>query len=49
MPPEPDLVTMRHRLIHSYFDIDLDIVWHTVGEDLPPQVATLSRWLEDWL
>jgi hypothetical protein len=27
---------MRNRLIHGYFDIDKDIVWSTVKEDLPP-------------
>jgi len=30
------MVAMRNRLIHSYFDINLDIVWQTVQEDLPP-------------
>ena len=26
---------MRHRLIHAYFDVNLDIVWQTVNKDLP--------------
>lgn len=26
---------MRDRLIHHYFDIDLDVLWATVTEDLP--------------
>lgn len=26
---------MRDRLIHNYFDIDLDILWATLTEDLP--------------
>ncbi len=26
---------MRNRLIHVYFDIDLDLVWTTVTKDLP--------------
>lgn len=26
---------MRDRLIHHYFDIDLDILWVTVTDDLP--------------
>ena len=33
---------MRDRLVHHYFDIDLDILWRTVTEDLPALVATLS-------
>ncbi len=26
---------MRNRLIHGYFDINLDIVWQTLIEDIP--------------
>ena len=26
---------MPNRLIHAYFDINLDILWQTVGNDLP--------------
>ena len=33
---------MRHRLIHGYYDVDLDILWQTVTEDLPPLIATLE-------
>ncbi len=32
----PNMVAMRNRMIHAYFDIDLDRVWDTVTEDLPP-------------
>jgi uncharacterized protein with HEPN domain len=41
--PWLDIVTMRHRLVHGYFDIDLDIVWSTVTEDLPPLAAQLEK------
>ena len=30
----------RDRLVHHYFDIDLDVLWRTVTEDLP---ALLDR------
>jgi len=33
---------MRNRLIHAYFDIDLDILWQTVQDDLPPVIAVLE-------
>jgi len=33
--PWSDLVGMRNRLIHGYFDIDLDILWATVQDVLP--------------
>lgn len=32
---------MRDRLIHHYFDIDLDILWSTVTCDLPELLAAL--------
>jgi uncharacterized protein with HEPN domain len=34
---------MRDRLIHGYFDVNLDIVWQTINQDLPPLVAQLER------
>jgi uncharacterized protein with HEPN domain len=34
---------MRDRLIHGYFEVDLDIVWETVTKDLPPLVAQLEE------
>ncbi len=41
--PWQDIVAMRHRLVHGYFDIDLDIVWSTVTDELPPLAAQLER------
>lgn len=32
---------MRDRLIHHYFDINLDILWQTLTSDLPQLVAAL--------
>jgi uncharacterized protein with HEPN domain len=26
---------MRNRLIHGYFEINLDVVWETISQDLP--------------
>jgi len=34
---------MRHRLVHAYFDINLDILWQTVQEGLPPLIAALGK------
>ena len=41
--PWKNIVTMRNRLIHGYFDINLDIVWKTVAEELPPLSMDLKR------
>ncbi|MFB3880330.1 MAG: DUF86 domain-containing protein [Armatimonadota bacterium] len=39
--PWQDMTGMRNRIIHAYFDVDLDRVWDTVTEDLPPLAARL--------
>ena len=41
--PWPAVVTMRHRLIHAYYDMDLDRVWETITEDLPPLILALEK------
>lgn len=41
-----DPAGMRSALIHAYFDVDLDIVWGTIKNDLPPlkkQVLSLIK------
>ena len=40
--PWLDIIGMRHRLVHAYFDINLNVLWRTVQEDLPPLVAALE-------
>lgn len=40
--PFGKMVAMRNRLIHAYFDVDLDIVWTTVADDLPPLLPALE-------
>jgi uncharacterized protein with HEPN domain len=43
--PWSDIVAMRNRLIHSYFDVNIKIVWQTVTEELPPLVIQLEKLL----
>jgi len=45
--PWADMIGMRNRLVHGYFDIDLDRVWDTVTDDLPPLVGQLQSILEE--
>lgn len=40
--PWSKIISMRNRLIHAYFDIDLDIVWDTVSEALPELLTSLE-------
>jgi uncharacterized protein with HEPN domain len=41
--PWADIIGMRHRLIHGYFDINLDIVWTTVTQELPRLIEQLRN------
>ena len=41
--PWSDIIGMRNRLIHAYFDVDVDRVWDTVHDDLPPLITALER------
>lgn len=40
------IVAMRNRLIHAYYDVDLDRVWDTVTSDLPPLILLLENLLK---
>jgi uncharacterized protein with HEPN domain len=39
------VIAMRHRLIHGYYDVDPDIVWDTIHEDLPTLIIQLEKLL----
>lgn len=45
--PWAQVVGLRNRIVHGYFDVDLDIVWQIVEHDLPPLIAQLERILEE--
>src|SRR5688572_5250286 len=37
--PWPQIIGMRNRLIHGYDSINLDLLWNTIKNDLPPLVT----------
>lgn len=41
--PWPEIVGMRHRLVHAYFQINHDILWDTVKRKLPPLISALEK------
>lgn len=43
--PWREMIAMRNRMIHDYDEVDLDIVWDTVHNDLPPLVERVETLL----
>ena len=41
--PWANMIAMRNRLIHAYFDVDLDVLWGTIVDDLPPFIDALEK------
>ena len=40
--PWQDIIGMRHRLVHAYFEINIEILWQTINKDLPELLAVLE-------
>jgi uncharacterized protein with HEPN domain len=38
-----DIVGMRNRLVHVYFEIDEDILWDTIIYDIPKLIEELNK------
>jgi uncharacterized protein with HEPN domain len=45
--PWSQIVSLRNRLIHAYFDINLGIVWEIVQNDIPPLKQSISTWPQE--
>jgi uncharacterized protein with HEPN domain len=41
--PWPQIIAMRNRLIHAYFDIDRDILWNTATNEIPALLPPLLQ------
>jgi uncharacterized protein with HEPN domain len=41
--PWSDIIGMRNRLIHAYFDVDVNRVSDTLANDLPPLIVLLEK------
>lgn len=44
--PWTQIIAMRNRLVHVYFEVDLEQVWKALAEDLPPLVEQLEKVLD---
>ena len=41
--PWGDIIGMRNRLIHAYYDVNLDTLWKTVENDVPFLIERLEE------
>ena len=41
--PWSQIVGLRNRLIHGYDEVDFDVLWQIVSQDLPPLIESLRR------
>ena len=40
--PWSDMIGMRHRIVHDYLHVSVDVVWETATNDIPPLVDLLD-------
>jgi uncharacterized protein with HEPN domain len=45
--PWRDIVGMRNRLVHGYFQVDLDVVWKAIQRDLPVLRPLITQMLTE--
>jgi uncharacterized protein with HEPN domain len=44
--PWPEIISTRNRLIHGYDNVDYDILFETIKNDLPPLIEALANILQ---
>lgn len=45
--PWQDMIGMPNRLIHAYFDLDLDLLWITASQEIPCIIPRLTALLSE--
>ncbi|HHV84620.1 MAG TPA: DUF86 domain-containing protein [Petrimonas sp.] len=45
--PWNDIMGMRDRIAHGYFEIDIDVIFDTLKNDIPPLLAVIKQMKKD--
>ncbi|WP_425154634.1 DUF86 domain-containing protein [Candidatus Palauibacter sp.] len=40
--PWLEIVGMRNRLVHAYFEVDVELLWETVQRDIPDLISLIE-------
>ena len=40
------IIGMRHVLVHNYWRVEMDVVWDTVNNDIPPLIDQMQQLIE---
>jgi len=43
--PWQAVVALRHRVVHGYFELDVDVIWSVLVEELPHLIEQLETYL----
>lgn len=43
--PWNDIIGMRNRIVHDYYEVNLDVLWDTVRHELPQLIESLKQLL----
>ncbi len=46
--PWKEMIGLRNRLIHAYFEVNNQTIWLVVKESLPPLILQIEQILQDW-
>ena len=45
--PWREMIGMRNRIVHAYFEVDLDVVWQVIIDDLPKLLRFVNQAIQE--